>query len=724
MNELNKIGEALFNKIRGRFPSVTIGDEEGNVTNEPELARFFDFDYTVAGNVLGKVSISVDKDDGLTVIFSTDFIKDQDKTTRDAWYSFLKGLRVFSKKRMLNFSIRDITKSNLNKRDYKFLANNPKEGQMTEAKLYGTGKISYQNVDNARIVIKHNNHVNNEVSASRTRNIGSIYIESGQGERFRYPFNHLSGARAMARHVAEGGMPFDEFGAHIVSLSEEMNKLRKFKNYMGRSAVMAESLGEYVDVVKDRIGTVKKTIESLQKQKYYAEAFASFETPIMEDVPTDVSENWIDQLTIRQFNEELKDVFPYIYKLVSEATKATLLGPDELAEVASDCWDGYKKDGKQPGTGKNKGKKVNKCVPEDAQLEQGFDAIMGQFSEDAQDKKVCKDCGDTFDKPTTDCKHDSHDPAGNYWVDASDGTSNLGENWKSVAAGIALLAGVWGVNDQLAQAAYKNSAQLQQLISLHQQAEASGNDAYADKLERRIGNHKSRLDIGKGEVMDKDGNPKVVTDDDNNEERRIARIWKQISYYEKEAKRTTNDTKQNHLMQMASDLRDTLPTNEGSDMKEQQTPLSEFILSYFDREARAFPKGETAILTMVEKEYGDHFIEPAKQFIEQVSATFENFYMKTNPQQMQQEGSMVDNVKKKYNKFMWDKVWQLKKPKEIMAQIRNFPDEQLMLHMQHSELSDHSPGTEARLRKQLVTRELRRRFGAGFNKKMAASQAQ
>lgn len=460
MNELNKIGEALFNKIRGRFPSVTIGDEEGNVTNEPELARFFDFDYTVAGNVLGKVSISVDKDDGLTVIFSTDFIKDQDKTTRDAWYSFLKGLRVFSKKRMLNFSIRDITKSNLNKRDYKFLANNPKEGQMTEAKLYGTGKISYQNVDNARIVIKHNNHVNNEVSASRTRNIGSIYIESGQGERFRYPFNHLSGARAMARHVAEGGMPFDEFGAHIVSLSEEMNKLRKFKNYMGRSAVMAESLGEYVDVVKDRIGTVKKTIESLQKQKYYAEAFASFETPIMEDVPTDVSENWIDQLTIRQFNEELKDVFPYIYKLVSEATKATLLGPDELAEVASDCWDGYKKDGKQPGTGKNKGKKVNKCVPEDAQLEQGFDAIMGQFSEDAQDKKVCKDCGDTFDKPTTDCKHDSHDPAGNYWVDASDGTSNLGENWKSVAAGIALLAGVWGVNDQLAQAAYKNSAQI------------------------------------------------------------------------------------------------------------------------------------------------------------------------------------------------------------------------------------------------------------------------
>ena len=31
----------------------------------------------------------------------------------------------------------------------------------------------------------------------------------------------------------------------------------------------------------------------------------------MEDVPADVAENWIDQLTIRQFNEELKDIFPY-----------------------------------------------------------------------------------------------------------------------------------------------------------------------------------------------------------------------------------------------------------------------------------------------------------------------------------------------------------------------------------------------------------------------------
>lgn len=30
--------------------------------------------------------------------------------------------------------------------------------------------------------------------------------------------------------------------------------------------------------------------------------------------------------------------------------------------------------------------------------------------------KVCKDCGDEYCKPTTDCKHDCSDPDGSHWV--------------------------------------------------------------------------------------------------------------------------------------------------------------------------------------------------------------------------------------------------------------------------------------------------------------------
>ena len=466
MKDLNKIGEDLFNKIRGRFQDVTIGDEAGTVTNEPKVARFFDFDY----NGLGKVSVSISEDEGLTVIYSKDFISNENEMTQDAWYEFLKELRVFSKKRMLDFDVRDITKSNLDKRDYKFLAKNRTEdGQMTESKLYGTSKISYQNVGEARIMIKHTESVNQESTSGRTRNIGKIYIESADGERFMYPFKHLSGARAMAMHVSEGGKPHDDFGTHVVGLSEEMAKLRKFKNYMGRSAVMAESLAGYVDAVKARISTVKKTIESLQKPKYYAETFAAYAAPMMEDVPTDVAENWIDQLTIKQFNEELADVFPYIYNLVSEANKAEGLGPDDLLGEA--------------------------------------DVVEAHMK--GHEKYHCKDCGCQMHncKPDCDCKHDSHDEKGAWWED-KDGN------------------GIPDVMEGSTMTEYEN---------------------WADQV-----------------------------------------------------------------------------IDEGLE-KEPKTPVGEYVLSMFDRDSGKFPKGETAVLTAIEKDYGEQYINPAKKFIEAIFAKFEQY---------------------------------------------------------------------------------------------------
>ena len=393
MKSLDNIAEDLFNKIRGRFPSVTIGDADGKVINDPLAARFFDFDFKEGDKNLGKVSISV-SEEALAVMYSNNFVENEDSVTKKGWYNFLRELRSFAKKRLLSFDTRDITKSNLDKRDYKFLAQQQGgDAVMSESKLYGTSRVSYQDIGTARLNIRHTESVDQEIAGGRAKKIGSIYIESSEGERFKYPYKHLSGARAMARHVAEGGKPFDDFGKHITSLSEEMYKLRKFKTYMGRSAVMAESLAEYMDVVKSRITTVKKTIESLQKPNSYKEAFDGFETPVLEDVPEDVAENWIDQLTIRQFNEELKDVFPYIYKLVSEATKADEITPDDVEEGEKHgnsseydkCWDGYER---VPGTTRGENGSCRKTTSEDA-IDTALEGLMGQFAEGEE----CPDCG-------------------------------------------------------------------------------------------------------------------------------------------------------------------------------------------------------------------------------------------------------------------------------------------------------------------------------------------
>ena len=315
---LNDTSKELFAKIRGRFPSVTIGNQAAEVTNDPHAARFFDFDFKAGDKVLGKVSISISEQDGLVVIHSADLSQTEDLVARENWFSFLKELRQFAKSRMMTFDTRDITKSNLEKRDYNFLSNMSQPKEVTEAALTGTNKTSFQNIGDSKLIIKHSAPVDEDFAAGRTHKIHAIYVENTEGERFKYPFKHINGARAMARHVSEGGKPYDDFGKHIVGLSEELAKLRKFKNYVNRSAVMAETLKEYSQVINDRIEEIKETIQGLQKESFYKLTKENFKANETLTVPEDVKENWIDELTIKTFNDELQEVFPYIYKLVTQ----------------------------------------------------------------------------------------------------------------------------------------------------------------------------------------------------------------------------------------------------------------------------------------------------------------------------------------------------------------------------------------------------------------------
>ena len=329
MSNMDNISEQLFAKIRGRFPSVTLGDEAGVVTDEPKLARYFDFDYKVGEDSLGKVSIALSEKE-VAIMYNNTFISEQPDSIKQEWYDFLKEIRVFSKRNMLNFDTRDITKSNLDKRDYAHLTKTAGDNTMSESKMYGTSRTSYEDVDKARLVLKHTQPVNMEVPGARTQHVNSIYIESENGERYKYPFRHLNGARALARHVSEGGNLYDDFGKHIVSLSEELSKLRQFKTYMNRSAVMAEGLKGYMDLVNERLDTIKTEVMKLQRAGHYAETIKDFKPAVMEEVPEELQNSWIDELTIRTFNEELKSVFPYINKLVSEKNKIEEVGPSDM----------------------------------------------------------------------------------------------------------------------------------------------------------------------------------------------------------------------------------------------------------------------------------------------------------------------------------------------------------------------------------------------------------
>ena len=203
-------------------------------------------------------------------MYSNKLFDSEDASLKSNWFAFLKELRQFAKKRMLNFDTRDITKNSLDKRDYEYSST---EKQMSESKLYGTSRTSFQDIGSAKMIVKHTQPINHEQPAGRTRDIAGIYIESENGERFKYPMKHINGARAMTRHVSEGGNPYDDFGKHIIGPSGRTIQAKKIQNlHESAPSVMAESLAGYLDIVNERIEVPKKFAHALQSFHYYKEA--------------------------------------------------------------------------------------------------------------------------------------------------------------------------------------------------------------------------------------------------------------------------------------------------------------------------------------------------------------------------------------------------------------------------------------------------------------------
>lgn len=92
-------------------------------------------------------------------------------------------------------------------------------------------------------------------------------------------------------------------------------------------------------------------------------------------------------------------------------------------------------------------------------------------------------------------------------------------------AAVAMIAALWGVNNQMAQQAYDASPQLQKLTAYLEVAKDHNDQRMIDQLESRIEAHKARLDLGKGDVMDKDGRPINVVYDKEKKRQVLNTDW-------------------------------------------------------------------------------------------------------------------------------------------------------------------------------------------------------
>jgi hypothetical protein len=338
MNIIEMIAQDVFDKVRSRFSNLEMGDGEGNTTNNPKEARFFDFDFAIEGNTLGRVSVSINDIGTLKVYYGQGITEGTDSVIRGVWYDFLKEMRMFAMRRMLRFDTRDINKGNLNKDDFQYLATNgPKESNMTESQYFGSSKTSYRALENTKLIIKHSQAVNEEQPGARSRHISALFIENADGERFKYPFNHLSGAKAMQRHVANGGRPYDDKGTAIIDMSESIIQLNLFKRTAAREGFVNESTQDIFERAMAKLEQLRQDCTSLSKQTYYENWSNNFKANTRAELDEITLEDYKDKFTVRQFEDNLTSIFPLLHAIMQETSEVDLAdvieGSDDVEEA-------------------------------------------------------------------------------------------------------------------------------------------------------------------------------------------------------------------------------------------------------------------------------------------------------------------------------------------------------------------------------------------------------
>ena len=326
MNSIHIISQDVFDKVRSRFQNLEMGDDQGAVTSDPKKARFFDFDFVIEGDNLGRVSISINELGSLKIFYSQGILEDQDSFVKQLWYDFLREMRMFAKRRLLRFDTRDITKSHLNKDDFQYLASTgQKETEMPsmqESKMFGSTKSSYLPLEKTKLIVRHNKPVDETQLGARSRrnNIKALYIENQDGERFKYPFEHLAGAKAMQRHVANGGRPYDDAGKAIIEMSQHIAELAAFKRHVGLHDSMNREVNEITHKADQKLVNLKKTMENLCRQSFYEQWKETIQPFTDEQMVLDQAtmEDYKSKFTVKSFKEDLTQFFPLIHRIMQE----------------------------------------------------------------------------------------------------------------------------------------------------------------------------------------------------------------------------------------------------------------------------------------------------------------------------------------------------------------------------------------------------------------------
>ena len=329
--EVEAIASALFDKIRTRFDDVRLGDEKSKATTDPEKARFINFDYTVDGEKIGNITISLIDKNSLKIYYGKDIVdnlKELDATTEepgekgsaeDQWYNFLRGVRMFAKRNLLSFDARDIAKKNLQVKDVKQQAKadatlDTDDISVNESRMHGTSRSSYQECGPVRIIVRHSDNVDEEKRGSRTRNVESVFVETHLGERRLLPFKNLHGARAMAQHMSQGGDIQDELGEGITHMCTEMEAMKHFVRGAKRRQFEDADTSEMAQAAISHYNQLKNRLRHIGGRRGYGGYKLECYSPETNDQDDINLQELRDRFAKKIYNDKFDEALPYVYR--------------------------------------------------------------------------------------------------------------------------------------------------------------------------------------------------------------------------------------------------------------------------------------------------------------------------------------------------------------------------------------------------------------------------
>lgn len=316
-------------KALGRYEPKPVNDQNEVIPLEDE-ADAFKFNFIKDGENHGVVYATLDDTNTLTIWYSDDVMNSPDAKTPgleydDTWSGFLRFIKRWAMNNQLSFRLEN--KDHLGNEMARRKRMNEKE-KISEG-YYALGKkASYSDaVPNVKIVLQHSRVM--QEGEQRFRHIEKIFVENANGERFLIPTNKPGLARVFARHIAEGGTPYDERAKHIQSLVEEYNKMAGFVRAT-RNGQFNESAQQLVQEGINHYVSLRESLGKLTGHRGYTSYFENWTPSLMED---ETDTNAINELFVQEtLDPRIESVMPILSRLHKQVSEMREV--DELSEWA------------------------------------------------------------------------------------------------------------------------------------------------------------------------------------------------------------------------------------------------------------------------------------------------------------------------------------------------------------------------------------------------------